>query len=86
MRTTLDIDDDLLHAAKEIARHEHSSAGEVVSRLLRHALTGTGGESAAPVYSARRPTPVAGFVPFGAPPGVVVTDDQVNRLRDVEGI
>ena len=86
MRTTLDIDDDLLSAAKEIARRERSSAGEVVSRLLRRALTGTGGENPAPVYAARRLAPVAGFVPFSAPPGVVVTDEQVNRLRDVEGV
>jgi len=86
MRTTLDIDDDLLHAAKEIARHEHSSAGEVVSRLLRRALTGTGGETAAPAYAVRREAAAAGFVPFPAPPGMVVTDDQVNRLRDAEGV
>ena len=37
MRTTLDIDDDLLAAAKELARRERTTAGEVISRL-RHAL------------------------------------------------
>jgi hypothetical protein len=40
LRTTLDIDDDLLAAAKELARREHSSAGKIVSRLLRDSLTG----------------------------------------------
>jgi len=35
VRTTLDIDDDLLAAAKELARREGRTAGEVVSRLLR---------------------------------------------------
>ena len=39
MRTTLDIDDDVLAAVKEIARREHLSAGEVISRLARLALT-----------------------------------------------
>ena len=39
MRTTLDIDDDLLAAVKELARRERSTAGQVVSRLLRHPLT-----------------------------------------------
>jgi hypothetical protein len=39
MRTTLDIDGDLLMAAKEMARREHTSAGRIVSRLLRQALT-----------------------------------------------
>ena len=35
MRTTLDIDDDVLRAAKELAQRERVSAGQVVSRLLR---------------------------------------------------
>jgi hypothetical protein len=29
---------------------------------------------------------VAGFEPFPARPGVIVTNDQVNALRDAEGI
>jgi hypothetical protein len=40
MRTTLDIEDDVLAAAKELARRQGVSAGQVVSRLLRYALTG----------------------------------------------
>ena len=40
MRTTLDIDDDVLAAAKELAKAENSSAGEVLSGLARKALTG----------------------------------------------
>ena len=39
MRTTLDIDDDVLQAAKELARAEGSTAGQVISRLVRQALT-----------------------------------------------
>ena len=35
MRTTIDIQDDVLAGAKEIARRQHESAGQVVSRLLR---------------------------------------------------
>jgi|GEM_PF-4509726 len=41
MRTTLNIDDDVLAAVKEISSREHVSNGEVVSRLLRNALTST---------------------------------------------
>ncbi len=81
MRTTLDIDDDLLLAAKEIARRERSTAGQVVSRLLRRSLTGA--DADAP--RARRGS-VAGFVPFPARAGVVVTNEQVDRLRESEGI
>ena len=82
MRTTIDIDDDLLAAAKELARREGATAGQVVSRLLRRSLTGhqTG---AAP---RPRRKPAAGFVPFPARPGVVVTDERVDALRDTEGI
>jgi hypothetical protein len=40
MRTTLDIEDDVLHAAKDIARRTHRTAGQVLSELARQALTG----------------------------------------------
>ena len=39
MRTTLDIDYDVLQAAKEIAARESKTAGAVVSDLLRKSLT-----------------------------------------------
>ena len=38
MRTTLEIDDDVLIAAKELAAHRHSTAGKVLSDLARQAL------------------------------------------------
>ena len=38
MRTTVDIDDDLLQAAKEIAERRGTSAGRVISELMRRAL------------------------------------------------
>jgi hypothetical protein len=40
MRTTLDIDDDLLKAARDLARRRGTTAGRVVSDLMRQALTG----------------------------------------------
>lgn len=81
MRTTLDIDDDLLQAAKELARLEGATAGAVVSRLVRQALTAQPAAAASPSSFC-----VPGFRPFEAKPGVVVTDDLINRLRDEEGI
>lgn len=39
MRTTLDIDDDILAAAKELARAQKKTAGQVISELARKALT-----------------------------------------------
>lgn len=77
MRTTLDIDDDVLHAAKERARRERKTAGQVVSELLRQALT-------APAASGGRvaePSPLYGFQPF-ASTGHLVTNEQIDHLRD----
>jgi hypothetical protein len=51
VRTTLDIDDDVLAAAKELAKAQNSTAGEVISDLARKALTsaaGAEGREAAP--------------------------------------
>ena len=76
MRTTLDIDDDVLQAAKERARHEGSTAGKVISDLARPALTvGAGGAHT------RAAKGVGGFRPFPKRGGVV-TNELVDRLRD----
>jgi hypothetical protein len=80
MRTTLDIDDPLLEAVKELARRQGLTAGRVASDLIRRALT----EPAAP--SAGTP-PAHGFRPFpAAGPGEPVTNEQLNRLRDNLGL
>lgn len=39
MRTTLDIADDVLFAAKDVARREKKSVGQIVSELMRRALS-----------------------------------------------
>ncbi len=83
MRTTIDIDDDLLAAAKELARRENTTAGQIVSRLLREGLTGVRTASAVRREGPRRG--VAGFRPFTGR-GKAVTNEQVNALRDVEGV
>ena len=83
VRTTLDIDDDILASAKELARREHSSAGSVLSRLARQALVGKTHD--ATKGPARRRAAVVGFVPFDNR-GVMVSNDEVNALRDTEGI
>lgn len=79
MRTTLDIEDDILLAAKEMARREHLSAGQVISRLARLALT-VRGDQQVPT-----PTTVGGFRPLPAR-GELVSNDQVNALRETEGV
>jgi Arc/MetJ family transcription regulator len=79
MRTTLDIDDDVLAATKERARLRRISAGKMVSELLRQALSGGAAQDEATQRG------VAGFRPFDAR-GVIVTNDDIDTLRDREGV
>ena len=78
MRTTLDLDADVLASAKEIARREHKTAGQVLSELARRALTQVAGAAAA---AKREPAALHGFKPF-APRGAVVTNALIEKLRD----
>jgi hypothetical protein len=82
MRTTLDIEDDVLLAAKELARRSGTTAGRVISHLLRQALTQA---PSATTSSTSAPAASHGFRPF-PPRGKVVTNEQVDRLRDEEGV
>lgn len=83
MRTTLNIDDDLLLAVKEIARRDSKSVGSAVSGLLRQALAG--GEPHG-LAEAQAPfgTTEFGFHPF-PPRGGVVTNELIDRLREESG-
>jgi hypothetical protein len=85
MRTTLDIDNDVLAAAKELARQQNVSAGRVVSQLLRKVLTGQAENSSVSQDAGLGAQSVAGFRPFPAGKAVA-TNDAVNRLREAEGV
>jgi hypothetical protein len=88
MRTTLDIDQDVLAAAKEIAVGENSTAGKVLSRLARAALMGTPmdeGNRTSDTNRASEASHVYGFEPFNSS-GAIVTNDLINKLRQEEGI
>jgi hypothetical protein len=76
MRTTLNIADDVLQAAKERGRREGRSAGDVLSDLAREALTGrhrleTHGAS------------FHGFEPFPHR-GAAISNALIDDLRDEE--
>lgn len=73
MRTTLDIDDDVLQAAKELAALHGKTAGQVVSELARRALT------PATTRRLRNGVPVLPRRPAGSPRP---TMRLVNELRD----
>jgi hypothetical protein len=72
MRTTLDLEEDILLAAKEIARQRGNTVGQVVSDLARQALT-----RRAPV-SKKHGLPLFPVQPNAG----VVTLELVNHLRD----
>jgi hypothetical protein len=76
MRTTLDIADDVLQAAKERARREKKTAGEVISELARSALTAAPGAPGVRESKARY-----GFRPFPKRGGIV-TNELIDTLRE----
>lgn len=75
VRTTLDIDDDVLMAAKELALAHGLTAGKVLSGLARKGLEGP--KKAAKV---RNGVPILPSRPGAAPRTMAL----VNRLRDAD--
>jgi hypothetical protein len=93
MRTTLDIADDVLFAAKELAQRDKKSLGQTISELVRKAFA----QGANVPYSATAPNAsiappqvserLAGFGIHPLPPrGGIVSNELIDRLRDAEGI
>lgn len=77
MRTTLDIADDVLLAAKELAKREKKTAGEILSQLARKGLQASRSPS-------RKTKELFGFRPFESRGGVI-TNELIDRLREDEG-
>jgi hypothetical protein len=73
VRTTLDIDDDVLQAAKELGALHGKTAGQIVSELARRAL------APAATHRLRNGVPVLPRRPAGRPRP---TMRLVNELRD----
>ena len=74
MRTTLDLDDDVLAAARSIAAVRRQTMGRVVSDLVRQSLATKlkKAPSGIPLLPRRR--------------GVIVTNELIDKLREDEGI
>jgi hypothetical protein len=79
VRTTLDIADDVLMAAKALGRQEHKSAGQVLSELARKGLAISNGT---PDLNSEQEE-FLGFRPLPAR-GVIVTSELIERLREDE--
>ena len=77
MRTTLDIEDDVLQAAKELAQRNGGTAGQVISDLARRGL------NAPP---AKRRPGLRGGVPVLPSRGEIITLEHVQKMQDEEGV
>ena len=73
MRTTLSIDDDILRAARMLAREQHRSLGQALSELARRGLMESSGASS--VRNGITLVPVRANTQEA-------TLDEVNALRD----
>jgi hypothetical protein len=76
MRTTLEIEDDVLEVAKDLARHQCVSLGKAVSQLLRKGIQPS--ESGQTIRNGLRVV----SRPDNAFP---VTLEKVNQIRDEVG-
>ena len=76
MRTTINIDDDVLFAAKELAGRDGSSIGAVISELARKGLNG-----GSPEDQVQAEDGFHGFRPLPKR-GKPVTNELIDRLRE----
>jgi hypothetical protein len=74
MRTTLDVDDDILEAVKELARSQRKTAGKVISDLARKGFRASDNPG-------RKPLTVNGFEVM-APCDRVVTPRLIHKILE----
>lgn len=80
MRTTLDIDEDVLQAAKELARAERKTAGRVLSDLARMALTSP--DQSSESIGPRGTVLKNGWYVLPRRSGAIVTNELIDRLLE----
>ena len=78
MRTTLTLDDDVLAAARVLARQRKQPIGTVISALAREALSSTQKANSHRIAAERNGLPLLPVQPQGA----AVDLELVNSLRD----
>jgi hypothetical protein len=93
MRTTLDIDDDVLEAVKELAAREKKTAGAKLSELARLAILGperepTAGPRAATGFGEQEQAVIGGlgyWPTFPRAPGQprrIITNAEIERIKE----
>ena len=91
MRTTLDIADDVLFAAKELARQNKRTLGQVISDLARQAFSHSANATlSGGVHPGASPHVSEQLTAYGIHPlpprGTIVSNELIERLRDEEGV
>jgi hypothetical protein len=81
MRTTLDLDEDILAAAKSLAKAGQTTAGRIISDTMRRAIQlglADPAQARSTTVIATEPQAVYGFLPGQQ----IVTSDMVRAIRD----
>lgn len=83
MRTTIDIDDDVLAAAKDLARAEGRTMGQIISDLARRGLMAPGADALAmPGFAEAQAAFNASTWPtLPGRAGVIVTSEMIERIE-----
>ena len=85
MRTTIDLDEDILAAAKSLAKAGQTTAGRIISDTMRRAIQmglADPSQTIATKSLAMEPQAVHGFVPLTSYGQQIVTSDMVRAIRD----
>lgn len=76
MRTTLDIDDDVLQAVRGLAKRERRTIGELLSQLARRGLATASQRSVV-----NEPRAIYGLRPFPSRGGIL-SNEMIDRIRE----
>ena len=85
MRTTLELDEDILAAAKSLAKAGQTTAGRIISDTMRRAIQLGLADPSQTIPAktlAMAPQAVYGFVPLTSSGQQIVTSDMVRAIRD----
>ncbi len=81
MRTTLDIDEDVLQGAKETAEKNGTTAGRVISEWARRGFASRNGNS-----DGKKNMKFRNGVPQFPSRGEIITMEHIQKIMDEEGI
>ena len=85
MRTTVDLDDDVLAAAKALAKARQTTAGRLISDTMRRAIQMGLADEPPPAPVGAALLGVYGFRPLSPAGQHIVTSEAVRALREEVG-